>query len=197
MISKISGIITEKLLTKGCITESDKELYEYGFFLLLSYSFFFSVTIVFGLFFRKLRESILFYISFSILREYAGGYHAKKEITCFISTTCSLLICVALIYWIEKYNLVCAFMGLSIGGAGIVSLMGPLDSQEKSLSCKEKKHYRRKTRIIIAWYVALAVTGYIVKMPGIAVSLSIAVIFEACLLSLGEISSKRLTRYAS
>ena len=82
----IAERITQKLIASSVIEEGDRELYRYGFFILLSSILYLVVAAIFGSAFGILWESIVFYFLFSILREYAGGIHAKTEHGCMLST---------------------------------------------------------------------------------------------------------------
>lgn len=90
MISRLANIISEKLLRAQVIEEADRELYVYGFFILLSQGIYFCLTALFGFLFGTLWENIVFYIMFSILRGYAGGFHASSESTCAFLTIAAL-----------------------------------------------------------------------------------------------------------
>ena len=71
--------IARKLAVSGIIDPDETDLYAYGFFLLLSRGIYLLVTSIFGAVFGILWENVLFYVSFSLLREYAGGIHAKQN----------------------------------------------------------------------------------------------------------------------
>ena len=83
----IAEHITQKLIASSVIEEGDRELYSYGFFLLVTRFFFFLVTVFVGLLMGIGGESVLFYMVFFILRTYAGGVHAKTETACTVFTT--------------------------------------------------------------------------------------------------------------
>ena len=92
MISKLSNRITQKLLKRNVIPEEDQELYAYGLFMIISYTAFFMIAIVFGVILNITFSSIIFFISFCLIRNYAGGIHANSEIKCSIITTLLILI---------------------------------------------------------------------------------------------------------
>ena len=111
MISRLSNRIVQSLYKSGAIPAEEKELYNYGFFLLLSKMFFLGIAMAFGAIWNVFWESLLFYIMFSILREYAGGVHASKEAICLISTTTSMFFVLG------------AFIFLMSGIVGILQLL--------------------------------------------------------------------------
>ena len=94
MISKLSEKAAEKLLVQDNLSQEDRELYVYGFFILFSKIFFFFLTVVYGLLIGNIVESILFYAIFTVIRGYAGGIHASNEKTCVFFTSLSLFFCI-------------------------------------------------------------------------------------------------------
>ena len=58
----IAEQITCKLIASSVIEEGDRELYSYGFFLLISKIFFFFVAVIAGLLTDTTVESIIFYV---------------------------------------------------------------------------------------------------------------------------------------
>ena len=90
MISKLS----KKIVNQLNILDDEQELYEYGFFILLSQILYFIIAIIIGTICGTVFESIIFYIAFQFIRRYAGGYHASTETRCEIFSTLSILACI-------------------------------------------------------------------------------------------------------
>lgn len=105
MINKISSKIVEILIKHSLVENEDKELYLYGFFILLSQILYFIIVITIGILFNVIFESIIFYITFQFIRRYAGGYHAKTETRCEILSTLSILCCIVLIKLSKMYDI--------------------------------------------------------------------------------------------
>lgn len=159
MISTLATNITNTLCAASLIEGGDKELYIYGFFILISRLFFLLVSILCGLLFGVPWESVLFYVMFTLLRSYAGGIHAKTENMCTILTTLSLLasICgIRVLSFVQ--NEMIALVMLGIGSVCIIAF-SPLDTAEKPLESEERHHYKRISIIIVAAYDCFPV-GY-------------------------------------
>lgn len=73
MINNLSTYIVDKLVSKGTVTEDERELYVYGLFMIFSHLMYLVLAIFFGLIFKCFIESVIFYIAFQFLRRYAGG----------------------------------------------------------------------------------------------------------------------------
>lgn len=73
------------------IPSDDREIYIYGLkqgFILLVNIF---TTFVIGFAFNKTMETIIFLVTYIPLRIYAGGYHARTQMGCYI---CSVVLIV-------------------------------------------------------------------------------------------------------
>lgn len=186
MISTLATIITNRLCTTSAIEEGDKELYIYGFFILISRVFFFLVSVLCGCLFGVLWESVLFYVMFTLLRSYAGGIHARTENMCTILTTVSLL---ASNYGIKVLNFVqneiISLAMLNIGAVYIIAFC-PLDTAEKPLEGAERNHYRRISINIVTVYLALALLMYAMGLNGMLNAVTVSVALESVLMISGK-----------
>ena len=153
----IAEHITQKLIESSVIEESDRELYSYGFFLLLSSVLYLVVAAIFGSAFGILWESVVLYFLFSILREYAGGIHAKTEHGCMLSTILALLLSIIGIRKMMQAELSTVAMVFLIVGCATVFLFSPLDVPEKPLSAENWRYYRRISRRLAAAYALLGI----------------------------------------
>lgn len=189
MISRLSSIITEALYKSQVITEEDKELYIYGFFVLFSKCLFFLVSALFGWMLGVLWESLVFYIMFSMLRCYAGGFHASKESVCTYFTTVSLFLSSLSIWYLERIgNSVIPFCVLAVCGAAVCHL-APMDSEDKPLTRTELVLYRQKTRAIAIAILIITIAGLYLNFPAILHAASISMALECILLVLGRVKT--------
>ena len=189
MITNLGEKIAHKLAASGAISSEDIDLYGYGFFLLLSSALYLVVVAIFGSAFGILWESIVFYFLFSILREYAGGIHAKTEHGCMLSTILALLLSIIGIRKMMQDELSTAAMVFLIVGCATVFLFSPLDVPEKPLSAEDWRYYRRISRRLAVAYALLGVwaaaAGWLILYP-IAASTTL----EGILLLAGTINQK-------
>lgn len=186
MISFLSSLITEALYKSQVIAEEDKELYVYGFFVLLSKGLFFLVSAFFGWMFGVLWESIVFYIMFSTLRCYAGGFHASKESVCTCCTVAALFLSSLGIWHMERIgNSAIPFSILVLCGA-VVYLLCPMDSEDKPLTSSELVLYRQKTRSTVVAFVIISIVGLCLQLPSVLYATSTSMALECVLLLMGK-----------
>lgn len=188
MISRLSSIIAEALYKSQVIAEEDKELYTYGFFVLLSKTLFFLISTLFGWVFGVLWESMVFYIMFSTLRSYAGGFHASKESVCTCCTTVALFLSSLSIWYMERIESSTIPFCILVLSSTVVYLLSPLDSEDKPLNFDEINHYRRTTRVIILLLWISVIIGLYLQLRGVVYAASTCMILESSLLILGRIN---------
>lgn len=175
MLNKLGKRITDTLVRNNQVNESDRLLYEYGFFLLFSNIIYFAVTLAFGCLFNIVIESIIFYETFIIIRRYAGGFHSASEVMCKLITTVLLFLSLLCIKLCEMYNLKIILLILTTVAIAIIAVLCPLDTPEKPLSAKEFKYFRR-----ISWSILLAIITVIV----ISIFFNFKILFVPCCMSL-------------
>jgi accessory gene regulator B len=189
MATAIAECITRNLIAASIIEEDDKELYVYGFFLLITRLFFLMLAITFGFCLKIPLESAIFYITFILLRSYAGGVHAKTETVCTILTTLAIGIATALIRMLESTN---AKISLCFLFCNICLLaFSPLDSREKPLDAEEKCRYRKICfGLVFACDIVVGVAHFL-TLPMLYYPVICGMCLETVLLSFGKMCNTR------
>lgn len=192
MISKLAVRLTNYLYSEGTISAEDKELYQYGFFLLFSRIMFLLVTLFVGLAANVFWESLLFYVMFSVLRGYAGGVHASSEFACDILSTGTFIISVSCIRIMKYLDWTSVAVFLTIIGGLIILIFAPMDTDAKSLKDTERRYFRKVCIILTILYISLAVIFMIIKVLNLLYTISICVALEAVLLLIEKIRQSAL-----
>lgn len=187
MINNLSNRITQKLIAKGTITEDERELYVYGFFVLLSTLMYFLLTLVLGLIAGCFLESVIFFAAFQFIRKYAGGYHASTETRCEIFSSVTIAVSIGLIRLADIYEFHNALLIISAAAAACIFLLCPLDTPEKPLSEKEFKYFRRISWLILAVIAAVIILSYLFRLWVIFTPCCIGLTLECLLLGAGRI----------
>ena len=190
MISLISSSITKFLLKKSVIQDEEKELYDYGLFMLISYVAFFMLSVLFGLILNILFLSLLFFFIFCLVRNFAGGIHANTEIKCDIATSISLLISELLIKLLLYYNLIeIAFIMLILSAITLI-FVKPITSSNKEITLQEKRIFYKKVIVITIFSVFISLICLLFNFYGIVMSISVGLSLASVLLILGTIQQK-------
>lgn len=187
MINKISSKIVEILIKHSLVENEDKELYLYGFFILLSQILYFIIVITIGILFNVIFESIIFYITFQFIRRYAGGYHAKTETRCDILSTLSILCCIVLIKLSKMYDIRIILLSVSLVFAVLIFILCPLDTPEKPLNDKEYKYFRKISWIILSLIIIAIIVSFYFKFNVVFAPCCASLILEGVLIGTGQI----------
>lgn len=187
MINKISSKIVEILIKHSLVENEEKELYLYGFFILLSQILYFIIVITIGILFNVIFESIIFYITFQFIRRYAGGYHAKTETRCDILSTLSILCCIVLIKLSKMYDIRIALLSISLVFAALIFILCPLDTPEKPLNDKEYKYFRKISWIILSLIIIAIIVSFYFKFNVVFAPCCASLILEGVLIGTGQI----------
>lgn len=149
MIKLISSKVARILCEDEKHTDN-YELYEYAIYIILSSAFHMATVIVLGLVFNLLTESLVFYLSFIVIRKFAGGYHAKTPVRCYLFSFASNIIILCLVKWLSSINTLFIFIFIifELLCVVLILLISPLDTENNPLTGQEKKMYRMLTSII-------------------------------------------------
>lgn len=191
MIGNLSTKLANKLLDKSIINDTEKELYVYGFFILLSQILYFILTIMFGILLGIVLQSVIFYVAFQFIRRYAGGIHASSESKCEVATTVSIFLCLGLVKLCALYNLKVIVLVLTIVAAVFILALCPLDTPEKPLNKKEEVYFRKKSWIIVLIILAVIGISLYFEINTFIYPCSMSLILESVLLVLGKIKGIR------
>lgn len=189
MISIISKKIACSLCS--CIGDMAKyDLYEYAIYILLSSIFHFLSVIAFGLIFNLIFESIVFYSSFILIRKFAGGYHAKKPISCYLFSIIVTFIILGLMKCLlcntEYLNLYVVIF-IAVICMIFIWALSPMDTENNPLNAREKKIYKKITMIIsLAIFISVVVCS-VFKVYHIILPLSCGLFMSSLVLIMRKI----------
>lgn len=172
MIIKCANKMTEWLVQRQVIEDSDRELYEYATISLLTTLFPFMLTIIIGLLMKRLVESMVIIIPFMLIRKFSGGFHAKRMLTCLISSTILLTTFIYLSMYIHYGAVSSIWLIVSIF---VLIVNSPIESENYRLEAEEKHFYKLvvigMSIAFLAVYVILGIYGY--GNYGVCISLGV------------------------
>lgn len=187
MISKLSVILTEKLYNQKIIEDEDKELYEYALYMIISYVSFLVLSLIVGLTTGIVIESLIFFISFCIVRNFAGGVHANTEIKCIIFSTFAIVSSILIIKVLTYFCLIIVSSVIIVLSIACLMIMSPVDTSNKRLNSNEKSKYHKNTIILTSIIAIVFVFTVILKNYSIAIALSVGMMLSAILVVAGKI----------
>lgn len=159
-MEKIAARITEWLIAKKAVTVDEKEIYAYGVFhLMLNIIDTISIMLL-ALLFHDVISTVIYILCFCTLRRYAGGYHAKTVITCYLLTLTSSF---GMLVLLQQFEIPTAVqMALWIISGIFILLFAPVQNENKILDETEKKVFKKRT--IIIWMIQVIAMALLYRL---------------------------------
>lgn len=189
LLARLAGKIGNNLVHSGVIKEEDAEIYIYGINQILTSVLNVSSALIIGLIFGVFTEVAIFMAAYIPLRSFAGGYHAKTPLRCYIFSVIMLIIvsigmkCISIEEWIYYVILAAA--------ASVVLILAPVEDRNKTLDEIERKVYKKRTILIAAVEFTLALLLKLLMLD----NLFIATAYSFVVLSLMLIAGKAKKRF--
>lgn len=185
-------LISDKFACFLCKDEGQKnnfDLYEYAVYIILSSAFHIITVIALGLCFNLLVESLVFYFSFIAIRKFAGGYHAKTPVRCYLFSFASNIIILCLVKWLSSINTLFIFIFIifELLCVVLILLISPLDTENNPLTGQEKKMYRMLTSIITILIFIISSLCFFKGYRNIGSSMICGVVMSALVLLMRKI----------
>jgi len=146
MFKRTAETITQKLFENHSINKEQYEVCKFGIQQGLIILLNMVTIIIVGIIVGELWQAILFMIFYFPLRSYAGGYHAKTSVRCYVYSILLIIIVLLAIKLSVFTRLVYifAFMVSII----IIFILAPVEDLNKKLDNIEIGVYKKRTRIV-------------------------------------------------
>lgn len=155
----LSAKITVFLISQKIISAKDRDVYEYGFDLLIADCINFSLILLIGILWSQLKETVIYLIIFVGLRSVCGGYHAKTHCKCHICTIGAYIFFLFLQYILQDH-ITMSLLGDCIAAVPII-LFAPITHANKPLS---KQIYQRNRIASIVFTIGLITLASILSI---------------------------------
>lgn len=177
-MEKVSVFLTKWFIDKNFLPAEDEELYAYAFScLLITVSPLFLVLVI-GACLDLVMEGIAIIIPFMIIRTFSGGVHTQSSGRCFVISTGMLLVLLMLTKVISNSEVLCIVM---LGACISLIICSPIENENKQLSIKEKKAYKKIMEIWVGIFVIVYFILGFMKQNTYAVCIALGIILTAVL----------------
>jgi len=150
--------LAESMAKSRVIDRDEVDVYCFGIQIVTETIFSFMVFLMIALLFHCVIETTVFMLAFALLRQYAGGFHADKFISCLL-ISCGVITVFCIV--IHLLDIIVYFIGaLAIISLIVILLLSPVDSKYKPISNSDKKKYKRK--LVITLFIEIITTAVIV-----------------------------------
>jgi len=174
--------ITEFFIKCQVIKESDKDIYEYCFQVLLMNLLNYGTILVLAIACRRIAETILYVIGFLIIRKQSGGFHLSTPFRCYLASVFSYLLFILLLTIVQASWIKPICLSSIVFSFLIIWHYAPVADKNKPFSIGEYDRYRRNSRLIISLFVVLNLVVYFVRVVNIQVymlPLNMGILFAA------------------
>ena len=188
-MEKFSSKFVEFFVSNNLIKNEDKEIYKYAVNIILSSLIHIATVMIIGLCFNLFIESLVFYFSFIAIRKFAGGYHAKTPVRCYLFSFASNIIILCLVKWLSSINTLFIFIFIifELLCVVLILLISPLDTENNPLTGQEKKMYRMLTSIITILIFIISLLCFFKGYRNIGSSMICGVVMSALVLLMRKI----------
>lgn len=182
LLDKIMNFITNNRK----IDDEEAEIVRYGLEMAVLKITFFAAALAVSLLMNSFWQFIIFISLFSILRSYAGGYHAKTRVRCFIQSMLLIIAAVVTINITQKITyIIIPLSVIALAAGAAIWRLAPVDTKNKRLDFDEKVPLRKKTRITLIVEIIIGIASFILNFKIVPCAAALSII-ASCVLLLAE-----------
>ena len=189
LLARLAVKIVNNLVHSGVIKEEDAEIYIYGINQILTSVLNVSSALIIGLIFGVFPEIAVFMAAYIPLRSFAGGYHAKTPLSCYVFSVIMLIVVSIGLKYLHLADWV--YYAVLVAATLVVLVLSPVEDRNKPLAEIEQKVYKRRTILIAAVELTLAMLLKLLMLD----DLFIATAYSFVVLSLMLIAGKAKNRF--
>lgn len=189
LLARLAVKIVNNLVHSGVIKEEDAEIYIYGINQILTSVLNVSSALIIGLIFGVFPEIAVFMAAYIPLRSFAGGYHAKTPLSCYVFSVIMLIVVSIGLKYLHLADWV--YYAVLVAATLVVLVLSPVEDRNKPLAEIEQKVYKRRTILIAAVELTLAMLLKLLMFD----DLFIATAYSFVVLSLMLIAGKAKNRF--
>lgn len=190
MFTKSSAHTTATLIKAEIINITEREVYEYGFRMVFTYSFNLITALAIGITMGQLWECLVLTLVFIPLRSYAGGYHASSEGKCYVLSAGMMVLNLFLLRCFPVWFHTGAGISLLLAAAAVIILLAPVEHKNKPLDPEEIRVYGRRTYVVLILELAMGAFCCIFAITGVFWVIVLGILSTALSLVAGVCSNK-------
>lgn len=175
MIGEKLEQLADVLMENESNSKIDKEIIVYGLSSAIEHGASIITTITLGVLFGLTLESVVFLIALSFIRTYAGGYHCKKAINCYLMSSGVVALVLLIVKYVPREYTFALGMGVLLLAVPFLLKFAPAETPNKPLDEDERKHYRKKMIIHLGIECIAILVLFLLELHSIAFLVCIAV----------------------
>ena len=160
MIHNLSQKITSTFIHHRIIDAEDREVYIYSFELLLSAVINLAVVVLLIGLTGQVAGGVAFVLTFLVLRQSAGGYHASSHFFCILSFTVIFSLFLAVTTFLPPLYYLPVILGSLAVGIPVIVRTAPVAHVNKPLTEAERARLGQAAKLTVVILTALIMTGW-------------------------------------
>ena len=176
-MEKLSNIITDFYIRKAFASEDKREIYQYGFKLIIADIINFSMIMLLGVVLRRFMESIAFLITLCGVRQFSGGFHAKTFWLCRLSMIITFVCVILSTYFISHTIDNIAIASVNVVSVTVIAILAPVKHPNKTLTEQQQK--QNKMKAIITSLILSVVSVILIvanRIEGVTISITLVAV---------------------
>ncbi|GHU94848.1 accessory gene regulator [Clostridia bacterium] len=187
--------MTEKtvsfFIANGAVNETERDIYEYGVSIAISFTINALVTLSLGFIFSMPVEMLVFFVPFMFHRSLAGGYHANSFGGCVAVSAITISVAMLAINYLTNPIVVPLAVALTVVSLIATFALAPVQHINRVLTSDERIRFRKSSRIFMM-IVFIAVTLLLIlKFRTYALCVTMGVVLSTVTMVLGYILNLR------
>lgn len=189
MLNSLIQKSTDYLISRNIIDADDRDIYEYGFHSLYSNVIIFSFIGLISIAIHQFPQTVIYHIAFILMRNNAGGYHAKTQMRCFFI---SIAIWGLSLWIISNISSPTLTICLTLFSTVLIWIKAPIEHENNPMNEKKQHRMAIRSRVIsTGLLVAIAfICAFSMSHMWVAVSLAIGMVSHALLFATALLVSR-------
>lgn len=150
MLKKLTTKTADLLCRNGLIEQEEKEIYLFGIETALLKVIHYATMLLIGLCFGMVWQTAVFLLAYTVLRDYAGGYHADSRMRCYLISWLMMLSVLLIVQYCPAEVMFWTSAILLIPLYLLIFSLAPVGNINKPLDEIEQKRYGKTARIILS-----------------------------------------------
>lgn len=153
MFGHAAEVLVNKLINNGIIRKENKQIYQYGINQMFNNLLSFISFSVIAVLLKAIPESLVFIIAYIPLRVYAGGYHARTPLRCWILSNLLLVFVILIVCYVSVPKI---WYDISASvSVFLILFFIPVESCNKPLDEEERNIFRKRGRAILFFEIVI------------------------------------------
>lgn len=187
MLERLSEKFAGELVSAGVISETDADVYMFGFFQVVMLLLNVLTTFILGVVFRLIIPCIILNLAYIPIRTSAGGHHADSPLKCYINSTIIIAILLAVIKWISIPNTFS--IALMVISSIAIWILAPVETENNPLDEMEQRVYRKRTQILLCIELIICLIFLILSKNWITSTITLGLFTECLMLISGKVKN--------